>query len=75
MADRSQSTLGLNDDPKIYKPFLLEDVRGFAKGCENCKRNFSMIVIEHKCKRCLRSICADCGKNRALIYKQNGTNK
>jgi hypothetical protein len=59
----------------VFKPFTVEDVRGFKKQCEVCNKSFNMITVEHKCKRCLRSICIECGKKKALIYKQDGTQK
>lgn len=62
-------------DHKVFKPFLIDDVRGEKKHCEICSKSFNMITVEHKCKRCLRSICIDCGKKKAMIYKQNGTKK
>jgi len=37
------------------------------KVCELCKKDFNITRIRHKCKRCSRTICADCGKGRFKI--------
>ncbi|KAL4481427.1 hypothetical protein ABPG72_010580 [Tetrahymena utriculariae] len=40
-----------------------------AQNCEICKKNLSFFKLKriHKCKRCLRYVCADCGSQKAII--------
>ncbi|CAD8115460.1 unnamed protein product [Paramecium sonneborni] len=35
--------------------------------CEICQRNFSLLLLQHQCKRCQRAVCCDCGKFKAII--------
>jgi predicted dithiol-disulfide oxidoreductase (DUF899 family) len=34
-----------------------------------CDREFRFGRSEHQCKRCLRAVCADCGKEKITVYK------
>ena len=37
--------------------------------CEICKQGFSLMRRVHKCKRCKRYVCGDCGSKKTFVYK------
>ena len=43
--------------------------RGIIKNCELCHNEFGIFLHEHLCKRCNRTVCADCGPNKMDVYK------
>jgi hypothetical protein len=45
-----------------------------AEKCELCRSKFSLLRLTrpHRCKRCLRFVCSDCGKFRGQILGEDG---
>ena len=41
--------------------------RGTVKECQICKQNFGILNREHKCKRCLKSVCSKCGDSKKIV--------
>ncbi|KAM3136748.1 hypothetical protein pb186bvf_011193 [Paramecium bursaria] len=60
-----------NKQKKTFFQINITDVRGKKKSCEICKKDFSVLVKEHQCKRCKRAVCYACAQNRGLVYKIN----
>lgn len=48
-----------------------------AENCEICKTEFSLVKFKkiHKCKRCDRYICKNCGNQKAFILDYEEKNK
>lgn len=43
-----------------------------AERCSICSARFTLVLRIHKCKRCGRFICADCGKHKDYFVEQDG---
>lgn len=48
------------------QPSIQRDVE---KKCMICTKEFRFGKSEHQCKRCLRAVCADCGKEKITVFK------
>lgn len=59
-----------NEEKAIHLFYIeIKDERGKAKKCEICKKEFSLLVKEHQCKRCKRAVCTSCAHFKAPIYR------
>ena len=47
---------------------MIKSAAGSAKpACEICKKEFGLVRRPHKCKRCKRTVCADCATGKAVV--------
>lgn len=44
-----------------------------AERCSICSSRFNLVLRIHKCKRCGRFVCSDCGKHKEYIVQEDGT--
>lgn len=59
---------------RILKRFILPNERGLRSHCEICGIKFQLLVKqEHQCKRCMRSVCEQCGPERRIVYEGDGS--
>ena len=74
-----QSALGqssqklLTDVSTLPETFDLEKVEKLKSPvCTLCNRKYGLLVLsEHHCKRCGRSVCADCSESKRVLSKQD----
>ena len=59
---------------RILNNFSIPSSRGMKAYCEICNVKFQLLVKqEHQCKRCMRSVCEDCGPERRTVYEYDGS--
>lgn len=44
-----------------------------AERCSICSGKFTLVLRIHKCKRCERFVCANCGKHKDYFVQEDGT--
>lgn len=58
----------INNSSLIKEDNSKNIVRGECKNCQICQKPFSKVrTKEHKCKRCLRSVCSKCAENKKIV--------
>ncbi|KAM3139673.1 hypothetical protein pb186bvf_008131 [Paramecium bursaria] len=60
---------------QYLKGITVPAVRGKAKKCLLCDKEFGFITKEHQCKRCKRAVCDKCSPNKAHMIKKQQLSK
>lgn len=65
--DKINEILGRESSKKRNSSYFEKEKRGIDY-CEVCNKTFKhLIARKHKCKRCKRYICSNCGQNKTIV--------
>lgn len=58
-------------DAKRKRSSYFEKEKRNVDYCEICRKSFKQLIVrKHKCKRCKRYICSQCGQNKTLVISK-----